>query len=139
MRQRQLSVAALALVLAGCGPDPQDAFTDAPPAGDPDAALPGDAAAPADVLPIPDAGPPPFFGRVYAHSASELYGIDPETLDVSLIGSFTFPDFPFGDSITDIALDKDANMVGISYTEVYAIDKTTAVCTHLSTLEEGQY
>jgi hypothetical protein len=125
-------------LLAACGPD---APTDHTPDGGgpplPDAMIVDDATPPADVAPIPDAGPVPFFGKVYAHSSSQLFEVDPDTLDVTLIGPFTFPDWIF-DSITDIALDKDANMIGISYTEVFAIDKDTAVCHHLSTLE-GQY
>jgi hypothetical protein len=129
-----------AALLAACGPDPaalipdasEECPCDAPPS-------PPDAAPVADVGPIPDAGPEPFFGRVYAHSASELYEVDPDTLDVTLVAPFSFPGVPFAESITDIALDKDANMVGISYTEVYAIDKTTAVCTHLASLGGAQY
>ncbi len=129
----------LLVLVAACGPDPATINRDSG-GGDPDGSmLVIDAGPPSDVGPLPDAPPEPFFGRVYAHSASELYEIDPDTLDVTLVGTFTFPDWPVGDSITDIALDKDANMVGISYTEVYAIDKTTAVCTHLATLDVGQY
>lgn len=122
----------LALLVSACGPDAPGGV-DGGGGGVPDAGAYDDGAPFPDVAPIPDAGPEPFFGRVYAHSASELYEIDPDTLDVTLIGTFTFVGAP-NDVITDIALDKNAYMVGISYTDVFAIDKTTAVCTHLAPL-----
>ena len=81
----------------------------------------------------PDA-PVGFQGAVYAHTASELYKIDPDTLDVTLVAAFGWPNM-LGDSMTDIALDKDANMVGISFGTVYAVNKDTAACTRLAALD----
>lgn len=74
-----------------------------------------------------DFGPPPFMGVVYAHSADTLYSIDPATLAVTKIGPFQFKG-GLMDQITDIALDKDSNMVGVSFDSLYTIDRTTAVC-----------
>jgi hypothetical protein len=80
----------------------------------------------------PDA-PVGFMGAVYAHSSSQLYKIDPDTLDVTLVAAFGWPSG--SDSMTDIALDKDANMVGISFNTVYAVNKDTAACTRLASLD----
>jgi hypothetical protein len=76
-----------------------------------------------------------FTGAVYAHSASQLYKIDPDTLDVTLVGSFAWPSGYSGEQMTDVALDKDANMVGISFYNVYAVNKDTAACTRLAPLD----
>lgn len=67
---------------------------------------------------------------VYAHTSSQLYKIDPDTLAVMSVGNFTFAGFP--DQITDIAIDGSGLMIGISYTAVYRIDTATAACTRLS-------
>jgi hypothetical protein len=82
----------------------------------------------------PDA-PVGFMGAVYAHSSTQLFKIDPDTLDVTLVAAF---DWPSGsDEMTDIALDKDANMVGISFDTVYAVNKETAACTRLASLDRS--
>lgn len=70
---------------------------------------------------------------VYANSDAELYQIDPDTLAVTLIAPFGWPNG--SDQMTDIAVDKDGNMVGISFTGVYAVDTKTAKCTFLATLD----
>jgi hypothetical protein len=80
-------------------------------------------------------GPLPGKAAVYAHSASTLYKLDPETLKVTEIG-------PFADSkggsigdMTDIALDKDGVMFGVTFEAVYRIDyKAAPKCTKLATL-----
>jgi hypothetical protein len=41
--------------------------------------------------------------------------------------------------MTDIAVDKDENVVGISYGAVYSINKTTAECTLLTALTGDQF
>src|SRR5690242_7789266 len=92
------------LALAACGPPPQ-------PAAD---------GGPADARGA-DAMPPPFFGHIYAHSYQHLYAVDPDTLDVTLIGTFDWPSGPGSDMMTDIAVDKDDNIVGVSFGELWAI------------------
>ena len=95
----------------------------------------------ADEIPVaPDARPgsrdaAPSGGdvAVYAHSADSLYRIDPETLSVTLVAAFNFPDL-FG-QMTDIALDQSGQMIGISFDTVYSVDKTTAVCTFIAQLD----
>lgn len=125
------------LLLAACGPDPANVTTDAPVGGAADAARLDDGAPAPDARIYPDAGPPPFFGRVYAHSSNDLYEVDPDTLDVTYVGPFTMVGAggPVVDIITDIALDKNANMTGVSYEHVYSIDKTNGECTWLATLD----
>lgn len=62
--------------------------------------------------------------EVYGHSAAELYKLDPQTHEVTVIGPFN------GCSqVIDIALDKDSNMVGTTEFGLYRIDRNTAFCT----------
>lgn len=110
-----LSLACLSVACGSSGSDP-----DAGPGG-------GDGGgARADAL------PPPVNAAVYAHSASSLYRVDPNSLQVSLVGPFGWP--AANDSMTDIAIDKDGNMTGVSYTRVYSVNKETAECTFLADL-----
>jgi hypothetical protein len=67
---------------------------------------------------------------VYAHSSSALYRVDPDTLKVTLVGNFGWPLLP--DQMTDIAIDKAGNMVGVSTSSVYAVSTKDAKCTRLS-------
>jgi len=82
----------------------------------------------------PDATPPPENAAVYAHSSSSLYRVDPDTLIVSEVAPFQWPSGI--DTMTDIAIDKDGNMYGISFDSVYAVNKDTAECTFLAGLTE---
>ncbi len=91
---------------------------------------PGDGGATDGAGDVPDV---PFTGHVYAHTNDALYQVDPNTLAVSLVGYFVWP---LGDDImTDIAIDRNDAMVGISFDKAYAIDSTTAVCTYLAPLD----
>jgi hypothetical protein len=94
----------------------------------------GDGGSLADADPFrPDSIPPPLNAAVYAHSQSALYRVDPNTLGVSLVGPFVWPNGT--DSMTDIAIDKDGNMTGVSYSRVYSVNKDTAACTFLANLD----
>jgi hypothetical protein len=73
-----------------------------------------------------------FFGAVYAHSADTLYKVDPDTLAVTMVGPFVWSTGT--DQMTDIALDRTGNMIGVSFTKVYAVDKMTAHATFLANL-----
>ena len=75
-------------------------------------------------------GSTPETASVYAHTSDELYRIDPDTLAVMLVGPFTFTTGT--DQITDIAIDKNQLMIGISFGSVYRIDPSTAAATLLS-------
>ena len=74
---------------------------------------------------------------VYAHTDTMLYSVDPVTLAIASIASFKWPQG--ADMMTDIALDHGGNMIGISYSSIYAIDKTTAKCTFLSAFQGGSF
>jgi hypothetical protein len=70
------------------------------------------------------------FSKVYAHSGQTLYRLDTTTLTPVEIG-------PFGigaSSITDIAVDKNDMMIGISLNNVYRIDVATGAATLLMPL-----
>ena len=100
-----------ALAIAGCGPrvDGGDDDDD----GTADAATGG------------DRPPPQENAAVFAHTATELFRVDPATFAVTRVAPFTGD--AAGDSMTDIAIDSDGQMIGISYTRVYRIDAQTAV------------
>lgn len=84
----------------------------------------------------PDAAPPASLAAVYAHSSTALYKVDPDDLNVTLVGSFMWPNG--SDVMTDIAIDKDGLTIGISYGSVYRVNKETAECTFLASLEAGR-
>lgn len=117
-------------------PPPSGADAEVEPVPEPDAATPGftpDAAVPPPPPPQPDAGLTPG-GVVYAHSASELYRVDPVTLEVQLVGPLLWPADIAVDWLTDLAVDADGDLVGISFTRVYDVDPATGVCTKLADL-----
>jgi hypothetical protein len=65
------------------------------------------------------------FSKVYAHSGTVLYRLDTATLQPVMIG-------PFGlasGSITDIAVDKNDRMLGVSLDNIYEINTTTGAAT----------
>lgn len=82
-----------------------------------------------------DAAPPPVLTSVFAHSASHLYRIDPDSLDVELVGPFVWPSLT--DQMTDIAIDEGGTMIGISFDRVYQIDPDSAACTYLADLDRS--
>ena len=89
-----------------------------------------------DQAPIPD-GVTPYAGEpvVFAHSATELYKVDPKTFAVTLVGAFKWPGG--ADQMTDIAVDRQGKMTGISFTKVYSVNSKTAACTFLANLKGG--
>jgi hypothetical protein len=70
---------------------------------------------------------------LYAHSGQNLYRIDAATFEAVLIGPFNTG----GPSITDIALDKDGVMVGISLAKLWSIDVATGVATPIGDFDGG--
>lgn len=79
-----------------------------------------------------ESSPYPGTDRVYAHSGTALFKVDPDTLLVSKVADFGWPALP--DQMTDIALDKLGRMIGISFDKVYSVDPDTAQCTYLAPL-----
>jgi hypothetical protein len=130
--RRSLAAVVAALVVAGNGCAETTVFGDgAPP--------PGDGSPPALDFGIYDLGSWPreatvYTGEpvVYAHTASELYKVNPDTLAITLVAPFSWPSLP--DEMTDIALDKAGRMIGISFDKVYSVDPKTATCTYLAPL-----
>jgi hypothetical protein len=114
-----------------CGPnemgsDDDDDTVDAPQ-GTPDGALPIDA------TPGPDS--PPFWdGVIYAHSSTDLYSVNPDTLAVTHIGPFQWPAGSLFEQMTDIAVDRFGGIIGISYGSIYRVDPDTVLCTYLAEL-----
>lgn len=124
--------AALVLLLAACV-DEEGIFGDGPP-HTADAGTQDTQAQWPDVAPAPD-GVTPYTGDpvVYAHSATELYKVDPATFAVTLVGKFGWPSG--SDQMTDIALDRKGKLTGISFDTVYSVDPKTAACTYLAALD----
>jgi hypothetical protein len=122
MRLSASSVSAILVFACACAPGVSGKVDSGPG----DDASPFDAPARADARPLPDNT------SVYAHSATELFKVNPDTLAQTSVGIFTFAGE--AENITDIAVDKGGDMVGISLQSVYAIDRETAVATQLSTL-----
>ena len=135
--------AALVLLLLAfapaCSPeqrgDDDSGGDDDDPAKAPDASIPD--AAPdlfIDATPFPDGGGEPAGEAVvYAHTSNVLYRVDPDTLAVTQIAPFGWPMGHF-DQMTDIAVDKDGKITGVSFNTVYSVDATTAACTYLAPL-----
>lgn len=120
---RILSCTLYAAVLVGCGsPDRQD---------------PG---------PTPDAPPqhvfedaPPQMGdnsKVYAHSGTTLYRIDTASLAPIMVGNMTGLG---AQSLTDIAIDKNDHMVGITLDKLYSIDSTNGTVTLIKDLSASAH
>jgi hypothetical protein len=76
-------------------------------------------------------GAAPAVSEVFAHSASVLYRLDPDTKSVTTIG-------PFQDcsGVIDIAIDKNGVMFATTFGGLYKVDKTNAKCTHIA---DGNY
>ena len=129
MRAHRLFASLAALCTMACGADRHVT------GGVPDdlaesAAVVFDLASPANIAP-PDLTQP-FMGTVYAHSPTDLYKIDPGSLAVTHIGAFRFAGA--ADQLTDIAVDKDGNIIGVSFTKVYSVNHMNAACKELSTI-----
>jgi hypothetical protein len=76
---------------------------------------------------------------VYAQTASTLYRVDPDTLAITKIGDFVWPSSVVSDSMTDIAIDKNGQMIGVSYSRVYRVDPSNAQTTLLSSSLGGSF
>lgn len=76
---------------------------------------------------------------VYAHTSGELYRVDPDSFAVALVAPFGWPASVGSDTMTDLAIDKNGLMIGVSYTRVYRVDPNTAACTLLSSNLQGMF
>jgi hypothetical protein len=76
---------------------------------------------------------------VYAQTDTTLYRVDPDTLAITKIGDFAWPSSVGSDQMTDIAIDKNGQMIGVSFTRVYRVDPSNAACTLLSSSLGGTF
>lgn len=98
-----------------------------------DPANPGaDAAGPPDANLRPDSAPGEF-AKVYGHSGQDLYGIETTNLELTQIGPFDTG----GPSITDIAIDKNDVMIGVSLAAIWSIDPATGAATEIAAFDGG--
>lgn len=115
-------VVSLAL-LSACGPGARQDNGD-----DADAAKSVDAP---PVNPGSDTPVTPEMSRVYAHSGTTLYRLDTTTFQPMMIGTM---DDLGTQSLTDLAVDKDGKMVGITLDSLFSINPQTAAVTLIKNL-----
>lgn len=120
------ALAAFVLAGVGCASSSREGFEDQPattqtpteaapaPTGDFDTTTP------------PPKSDPVEIDEVYGHSATTLYRLDPQTNEVSTVG-----DFNGCTDVWDIALDENAEIWGVTKTQLFKIDKKTATCTEM--------
>ena len=65
--------------------------------------------------------------KMFAHSATQLFSIDPTTLDLAVVGTFG----PSAPDINDLAVTPDGKLYGISVNDLWQIDHETAQVTHV--------
>jgi hypothetical protein len=111
-----------------------------PPAAPPPISL-SDAGAPSPdaVAASADAGTGTIV-QVYAHSGSDLFRVHPQSLEITRVGPFVVKTpvrDRFLNTVTDIALDKDGRMTGITFTELLSINVDTAECQVIAPLRQG--
>jgi hypothetical protein len=77
---------------------------------------------------------------VYAHSGSDLFSVDPMTLQFSRIGPFLIPgpQPKYLNDVTDIAVDRDGRIVGTTFDRLLEIDGKTAECKAIASLPVGR-
>ncbi|MEZ4365539.1 MAG: hypothetical protein R2939_04525 [Kofleriaceae bacterium] len=114
----RLGVVTLLGAAAACGPGPRASADGGPGA---DARV--DAGGGLDSRPIE-------YSRVYAHGNGNLYRIDTQTFQPQLIGPIT--GLMGGESLTDIAIDKNDLAIGITLSRLYTIDLDTGAATLLN-------
>jgi hypothetical protein len=123
------ALAVVVLLAAACGPKAGGGDDDDDGPGDVDAAIGPDGSG--------DPGDPGENAAVYAHTDRTLFRVHPRTYEITRVGDFVWPNG--ADTMTDIAIDKDGVMIGVSYTRVYRVDPATAACTLLSPSLAGMF
>jgi len=113
-----------ALALAACGPSDRDGATP-------------DGSVPLDSVVVEDVSQPTSNARVYAHSGSMLYVMNPITLAAMPVGPITGLD-PMR-SLLDLAIDREGGAIGVSREKVYRVDTMTGALTFLGELPENAH
>lgn len=115
---------AVVVALGACGPGSRDHGND-----------PVDAPI---VDPTVDAPPATDMSLVYAHTSNVLYRLDATSLQAVQIGTITGLKTQSGasmpESLTDLAIDKDNHMIGVSLKTLYSIDPATGAATVIAAL-----
>jgi hypothetical protein len=78
---------------------------------------------------------------VYAHSGSDLFSVDPESLQFSRVGPFLIHGATrdeYLNDVTDIAIDRNGRIVGTTFHDLLEIDGKTAACTRIAPLPPGR-
>jgi hypothetical protein len=77
---------------------------------------------------------------VYAHSGSDLFSVDPQTLQFTRVGPFLIPgpQPKYLNDVTDIAIDRDGRIVGTTFDRLLEIDGKTAACKPIAPLPPGR-
>ncbi len=112
------SIGVVIALVAACGSSSRPARSDGPG---------GSADAPRGDAPVVNIGQ----ASVYAHTATDLYRIDPDTYAVTHVGSFGLTGLL--EVMTDLAIDANGNLTGVTFSSVYSVDATTGHATKLST------
>ncbi len=73
-------------------------------------------------------------GAIFAHTADTLFTWDAETLQLTQIGKFGWPPNIGADTMTDIAIDYEGHLYGVSFGHVYRCSAISAACIHLAPL-----
>jgi hypothetical protein len=77
-----------------------------------------------------------IMGHLYAHSSDRLYEWVPGPTPPKDLGAFQWPSDGLGHQMTDLAIDYDGRMYGISFDGIYRVNAQTAQCVNLATLSE---
>ncbi len=133
MRTLSFSLAAFAVVFAGCSTRTLIPTTDASLNGDgggtADAAPPTPDAGRPDSGPRPDAGPDYSNVLIYAHSPDTLYTFSPYTNTVTEVGPFMTPAGDAAPNMLDLAVDSEGNVYTSSNSALFQVDPMTATAT----------
>jgi len=121
----------LSVLLFACGDDGRRVARDAS-AGD--AGAP-DLSSPRDFGPRRDLGEDLDDVIVWAHSPRELFAFDPRENTVTLVGTFLLPGGEGAEDMTDLAVDRDGNLVTCSFDNLFAVDPETAQVTLIGPLD----
>jgi hypothetical protein len=96
---------------------------------------------PNDADVFPDDGMQPgvvMAKKIYAHSSSKLFTVDVETYVVGNLPNFQWPNDGGGHQMTDLAIDRNGVLYGVTFDRLYVCNPTTAQCFNLGTLP-GSY
>jgi hypothetical protein len=84
---------------------------------------------------VANCAPPPVT-LIYGNSSTNLYAVDPLSYAVTNMGAFVDTTGQPVVNMTDIAVDKNGAMYGVTFTDLYSINYAgpVPVCTHLGSL-----